>query len=305
MRCGQACSRFMVAVPPSADAFHAARSAPTVRFAVTVVSPPGYIHSAAFHEVAEAIYYGLRSLGHEPVVTSAVLPARRHIVLGSNLLPDYPLTLPSDAVLYNLEQVEPSWGATRPQVLELFRRYELWDYSVQNAAALAMLGVRVARILPIGYVKQLTRIEHAHDPDIDVLFFGSMSPRRKAVLERMQALGLRVHELFGVYGKARDAFVARSKLIVNIHYYGAKVLEMVRLSYLLANRCAVLSERSSNPQEDEALGAGVAFASYEELADRARALIADGPERARLADHGFAMIRARPIEDYLRTVLDE
>jgi hypothetical protein len=278
-----------------------------VRFAVTVVSPPGYLHAAAFHEVAETIYHGLRCLGHYPVLTSTIVPARRHIVLGSNLLADHPLPLPADSILYNLEQVDPGWATLRPQLLELLRRYEVWDYSARNAAALGTLGVRVSRIVPIGYAKELTRIVRAQgqEPDIDVLFFGSVNPRRQAVLERMRALGLRVRELFGVYGKARDDFIARSKLVVNIHYYGAKVLEMVRLSYLLANRCVVLSECSSNPEEDATLAAGVAFADYEALAERARALAADAPERARLAERGFSIMSARPIADYLRAALEE
>src|SRR5262249_325610 len=143
-----------------------------MKFAVTVVSPPGYIHSAAFNEVAETIHHGLRSLGHDSVLTTqGTLPGRLHIVLGSNLLLYYPLLLAQDAILYNLEQVEIGSKWFRPELIDLFRRHVLWDYSKQNAAALDTLGVRVAHVVPIGYVKELTRVQFAPERDIDVLFF--------------------------------------------------------------------------------------------------------------------------------------
>lgn len=275
-----------------------------MKFAVTVVSPPGYMHSAAFAEVAETLHGGLRALGHDAVVTTeGALPGRRHIVLGSNLLPGYPLPLARDAILYNLEQVQVGSDWFRPELIELFRRHPLWDYSARNAAALSALGVRVAHVVPIGYARALTRIRHAPAPDIDVLFFGSMNARRRTVVERMHAAGLRVHAAFGVYGEARDALIGRAKLILNVHYYEAKVLEMVRLSYLLANRCAVLSERSIDPAEDDALAGGVAFADYADLAQRARELVEDAAGRARLASRGFEIMSARPEAEYLRAAL--
>ncbi|MBI2318446.1 MAG: hypothetical protein HYU75_15985, partial [Betaproteobacteria bacterium] len=238
-----------------------------MKFAVTVVRPPGYMHSAAFDEVAETIHCGLRSLGHDSVLTSeGLLPGRRHIVLGSNLLPHYSLPLAPDAILYNLEQVEPGAAWFGPDLIGVLRRHAVWDYNERNAGKLEALGVPVAHVVPIGYAGELARIERAPQPDIDVLFFGSVNSRRRAVLEQMHAAGMRVEAVFGLYGRERDQLIGRAKLVLNLHYYDAKVLEMVRISYLLANRCAVLSERSMDPQEDDALAGGVAFADYDRLA---------------------------------------
>jgi len=78
-----------------------------VNFHVLVLSPPQYLHSAAFTEVAESLHHGLRALGHDSVLTHGLEPlaGRRVIVLGANLLPKLQLALPGDALLYNLEQV--------------------------------------------------------------------------------------------------------------------------------------------------------------------------------------------------------
>jgi hypothetical protein len=274
------------------------------QFAVTVITPPGYAHSAAFAEVAESIHYGLLALGHDSVLTQeTMLPGRQHIVLGSNLLPHYPHPLAPDAILYNLEQIEIGSGWLQPALLDLFRQHTVWDYSEQNALALASLGITVQKILPIGYVPQLTRLPRVPAQDIDVLFFGSINPRREQVLQQMRERGLQVHAPFGVYGAERDQLIARAKLLLNVHYYEAKVLEMVRISYLLANHCTVLSEHSANRVEDAQLARGVAFADYADLAQRACDLLAEPEQCRRLAQAGFELMQERQMTTYLRQAL--
>ncbi|ANB74371.1 hypothetical protein AYM40_19830 [Paraburkholderia phytofirmans OLGA172] len=275
-----------------------------MKFAVTVISPPGYIHSSAFFEIAESLHYGLLLLGHDSVLTSeGQLPGRQHIVLGANLLPHYVLPLAPDAILYNLEQIQCGSSWISPALIEIYRRHTLWDYSPTNANALASLGVGVARILPIGYASELTRIGRPNEPDIDVLFIGSMCPRRQHVIDLMRSRGLKVEAVFGIYGQQRDALVSRARLLINIHYYEAKVLEMVRISYLLANHCAVLSERSSDAAEDDALAQAIAFCDYDELPRRAQELIESPDELARLSRCGFELMRSRPVAEYLRAAL--
>ncbi|SAK51309.1 glycosyltransferase family protein [Caballeronia ptereochthonis] len=276
-----------------------------MKFAVTVVSPPGYAHSAAFHEVAETLHYALLSLGHDSVMTrEGRLDGRRHIVLGSNLLPHYGLMLAPDAILYNLEQVHAgssSW--ITPELLALLRSHIVWDYSVANARAFAALGVRVERVVPIGYVPELTRIRFAEPRDIDVLFIGSLCPRRAHVIDRMRAAGIDVIAAFGLYGRPRDRLIARARLVLNVHSRADGVLEIVRLSYLLANGCAVLSERCADAHDEAPLAHAIAFADYDSLPERAAQLISSPTELERLARDGYAEMRSRRAADYLRAAL--
>jgi hypothetical protein len=277
-----------------------------MRFAVTVISPRGYVHSAAFHEIAESLHYSLLTLGHESVITpDGNLPGRQHIVLGSNLLPCHPQKISPNAIIYNLEQVEFPSVWIKPELIDIFRRHILWDYSRQNANALALLGIKVASIVPVGYAKELTRIIASPERDIDVLFCGSLNPRRRKIIDQMRAAGLRTEASFGVYGKKRDALIGRAKLLLNHHFYDAKVLEIVRISYLLANRCAVLSECSADPEEDARFAGGIAFSDYEDLTARAHELIEHPEERERLAKRGFEIIRARPYTAYLHAALTQ
>ncbi|MBK9517856.1 MAG: methyltransferase domain-containing protein [Anaeromyxobacter sp.] len=263
------------------------------RYAVTVVQPPGYLHAAAFQEVGETLLHALAALGHDVVLGPDAPAGRTAIVLGSNLLPGHPLRLAPDAILYNLEQIEPGSPWLTPQLLALFRRHPVWDYSERNAARYAELGLDRPRVVPIGWVPELTRIPPAPLEDLDVLFYGSVNPRRLAVLDALRAAGLRVEAVFGVYGEARDRLIARAKVVLNVHYFEAKVFEVVRVSYLLANRRCVVSERGADPAEERELEAAVAFAPYQGLVETCRRLVQDPAERARRAALGFELMSRR------------
>jgi hypothetical protein len=278
---------------------------PPTRFAVAIASHPDYVHSEVFREVGEALHYALLSLGHDSVLTTRLdLDDRRTIVLGSNLLASYDLEPPEDSILYNLEQVEADSEWMTPAHLDLFRRYRVWDYSQANIDRLAAWQVPTPTHVPIGYVPELTRIVSVTE-DIDVLFYGSMDDRRQAILDSLRARGLRVESLFGVYGASRDAWIARAKIVINMHSddFTAQVFEIVRVSYLLANKRAVVSERGAGPSEDRDLESGIAFADYDELVDRCVELAGDERARCELAERGYRAFSARSQAAILRRVL--
>jgi hypothetical protein len=277
-----------------------------MQFAVAVVSPPDHhdISGGAFNEVAEALHHGLLALGHDSVLTNRLdLDDRRTIVLGSNLLVQYALEPPKNPIFYNLEQLgdDLPW-MTMPEFIDLFRRYPNWDYSQANVEYLAALGLPRPTYVPIGYVPELTRIDPAPE-DIDVLFYGALNARRYAILRELHDRGLRVKWLPGAYGASRDAWIARSKVVLNLHYFEAKIFAIVRVSYLLANRRAVVSEHSANPSLERDLQSGIAFADYHELVDRCVELVGDERARRELAERGYQAFSARNQADILQRAL--
>ncbi|MEB3072029.1 glycosyltransferase family protein [[Mycobacterium] vasticus] len=265
-----------------------------MRFAVAIVSPPNFQHSRAFDEVAEGLHHALLALGHDSVLTDRLdLDERRTIVLGGNILIRRSMKPPKNPIFYNLEQLgEDLPSATLPAFYDLFRRYPTWDYSQANIEYLAGLGLPRPIHVPIGYVPELTRITPAPE-DIDVLFYGAPYERRYAVLKDLHDRGLRVKWLSGVYGASRDAWIARSKIVLNMHYWDAKIFEIARVSYLLANKRAVVSERGDDPALEHELKSGVAFADYDDLVDRCVELLADERARRELAEQGYQLFSAR------------
>lgn len=272
-------------------------------FQVVLVQPDGYTHAAAFSEVIESVACGLRSLGADvsQAVNRLFLPGPQPILFGANLLaPNEASMVPSDAIVYNLEQISEGSSWCSPAYLDLLVRCRVWDYSARNIASLRRLtgNCRISHV-PIGYVPQLTRIPKRPHEDIDVLFYGSMNGRRAAVIEQLKRSGLKVHAAFGVYGPARDDLISRSKVVLNLHYYDTSIFELVRVSYLLANRRAVVAECHDGTEIDPDIVDAVCLARYEDLGAKCAMLVADDQARDELAQRGFSKMAARDERDFL------
>ncbi|MBZ9747558.1 hypothetical protein LB516_20110 [Mesorhizobium sp. CO1-1-7] len=273
---------------------------------VWIVSPPNYVHSRAFDEVAVSLCAAFRALGQETyVVHNPTQLGDTTIVLGTNLLHLVPLPQ-QQLILFNLEQVsEPSTDSMwmKPEYISLLKRYPVWDYSEANVVALASMGVQ-ATFCGIGYMPELTRIAPSRHEDIDVLFFGAFNEHRNSVLNRIEVRGANVKRIFdGIYGDERDTFIARSKIVLNLHYYGTQLFEIVRVSYLLANRKCVVSERGCDSAAEAPLRNGVAFACADDIPEVCMTLLAHREARSALAQEGFEAFSARSQVDFVRKAM--
>jgi hypothetical protein len=271
-----------------------------MRFHITIVRPdgPSRVYTQAFHEVAETLSYGLLHLGHQVSCnTNGFLSTAQNIVLGPQFVkPETPL--PEGTILYNLEQI--GGNPNMLMVEELSRRYTLWDYSPANVTYWHEHGIE-AQCVPIGYVAELTRIPPVPRPDIDVLFYGAGSPRRKKILLDLENRGVNVW-LVEKFGAARDEAISRSKLVLNIHYYDSpRLFEWVRVSYLLSNLKAVVCETSDD--FPLALLGGVANVSYAGLVAACMRLLDDVEERFQLQERGFHLFSRMPEVEILKTAL--
>lgn len=276
----------------------------TARFNVCIVRYPGEISCfEAYRETAETVYHGLRRLDHDTLLTDdTILPDRVNIVLGYHMLdPDIVARLPDSTIAYNLEQVATGEGDIwLPAMAALKSRFTLWDYNARNCAELRRWGARRVVHVPVGYMPELTRIAPAPELDIDVLFYGLLNEPRKRVLGELQAAGLRVKALVGIYGSERDRYVARAKVVLNMHLYATRVFEIVRVSYLLANRKAVVSELHDETLLEDDIRDALPMARPDQLVRRCIELARDEALRHHYEELGFNAMVARDETAYLR-----
>lgn len=103
-----------------------------------------------------------------------------------------------------------------------------------------------------------------------------MNERRAEILYGLQARGLIIEHLFDVYGRKRDAWIARSKVVLNMHLLESQIFEVVRVFYLLINGVAVVGE-VNGPETliDERFAQGIVAASYDDLIDVTEQLVRD------------------------------
>ncbi len=268
---------------------------------ICLIMPQGYIHAMCFREIASLLKSSLTSIGIECSYAANQLAADRiNVVLGYHLLKFNQSLLKCRYIPYQLEQLDATEGWYSENIRRLLENaYQVWDYSKENIQFLKGLNIE-AKHLPIGYHRDLELIRHADQKDIDILFYGSVGERRKAVLDRLNTFA-NVKVLFGVYEKQRDDFIARSKIVLNIHHYSTKIFEAPRISYLLNNACFVVSEASfANPYKS----VGLCLVPYEELAETCRFYLAHTQEIDRLRQDTYARFKENyPMVDFVRDVV--
>lgn len=152
-----------------------------------------------------------------------------------------PHTVPSDRIVFNLENVAVQIPATI-----FVPRQQIWDFSARNVAYWRASG-RNAIHVPVGFHPSMVRFSPKSGPerDIDVVFVGCLNPRRQAILSGLRERGLRVEALYGAYGAHRDAILARAKIMLNMLFYENGVFPILRHIHGAANRLVTVAEAAT------------------------------------------------------------
>ena len=191
-----------------------------------------------------------------------------------------------------------------PAYVDLLKQHRVWDYSPKNIEQLARWGIPNAQLCEIGFVPELMRIPE-RPQDIDVLFYGSLNGRRRKVLNQLSDQGAKVKVLQGLYGPQRDVWIARSKIVLNIHYYEAKVLEIVRLSYLLSNGRFVISEKGKDADLETPFAQGMVLDAYDMLVPQCMTWLQHASARRAIAMEGQRVFSQRSQAEFLRPLVTE
>lgn len=261
-----------------------------------------------YAEVIESVKWGLEQLGHEvSLEINRFARGARNIVFGAQVLPvDMQKQLAEDTIIYNFEQLSRSDGASvRDEIRFYAGRFQIWDYSHFNLAGWERLGTaRGVKIVPVGYAPVLERIESREPQDIDVLIYGFTSPERLDVFNALARSGLTTMFVCGLYGQERDELIARSKIVLNVNRYrDAGIFEIVRVSYLLINHKAVVSDLHPGTRIEPDMQGAIRLSQPYAFASECLRLVENEDERRELAGKGYEIIRRRDIRTILTQAL--
>ena len=273
---------------------------------VCLVEPPGYAHSLGLLELSELIAYSIGDLGYETTLQlNFVDPDARNIIVGCHLLdPAMMNRMPEATIILNTEQIYEKAFPWTKDLLAWIRTFETWDYSEKNIEQFQKLGMPDVKLLKIGHHSGLTRIQKSPDPDIDVLFYGSIATdRRKKILKQIEDSGLKLTTLFGVYGTERDQYIARSKVVLNMHNHASEIFEVVRVNYLLSNAIPVVGEVNDRTSISDFYADAIAGVPYDKLVDECARLVNDDDARNALGQRGYEAICAHPQTEFTRELL--
>lgn len=207
-------------------------------------------------------------------------------------------------IIYQMEQVTDrnSHLINFPEYMDVLRNaYQVWDYSQSNIKALQAKGISRLIHVPIGHHKVIEILRRDVKKDIDVLFYGGLNQRRIEILNKLRLKGLIVGVFDSLYGTARNEYIERSKIIINIHFFeNMNVLEEARLSFLLSNRCFIISETSDH----DPYHGGVIFCPASELADACfHYAKVDAEVREKIAEIGYEAIKGFNMTEIIKSAL--
>lgn len=281
-----------------------------MKYNLCIIQPPLYIHSGAFVELAELICHSLEDLGY-PTTISFNTPYidSRNIIIGAHLLDSSYISQYksqfSSTIILNTEQFGGlNDGKWKNSIFEWVSNFETWDYSAENISVLKDKGISNIKLLEIGYHGKLNRIKKPASQDIDILFYGSTNERRLRILNALKACDCNVAVVFGLYGEERDSLIARSKIVLNLHYYDSKIFEIIRVFYLMTNSKAVISEVSDGTHINPIYLNGFYSASYENLISSCKTLLADEKARIEIESKAFETISKYPQHEFTKYLLE-
>jgi hypothetical protein len=150
----------------------------------------------------------------------------------------------------------------------------VWDYSLANIEVLRANGVNNTYHAPLGYDETMENpARAAQTRDIDVTFVGAMNEKRQRKLQQLASLQLPAPlsrplttAFSDAWGEALRERYRRSKLGLNLHYYGGKtILEVHRILPLVVSKVLVLSETSDDHWLDNSLAGVINYTVGDDL----------------------------------------
>lgn len=211
-----------------------------VKFGVTILQPLGYAPSLVFLEAAEYVLHVIRRLGYcADFRKNRIIPGRINVVFGAHLQLQEDINLPEGTIIFNTEQLLSDSKLLTAKYWQLLNENYVWDYSSAN---LACIRHDRKSLFPFTYIPEMVRDDPKKEKDIDLVFYGTMNPRRREIIGQLKSNGLLVREINGLFGPERDEIMFRSKAVLNLHYFQSQIFQQIRCFYPLTQGIPVVSE---------------------------------------------------------------
>lgn len=221
------------------------------RIHLTIMQPPGYLHSQGFLDQARYARYQFRRLGAEVTIGKNRLRQDSvNIVFGAHLGFDASLKDRHTCVFFNLEQLGEAGAVVSPDYLRLLTTSAVMDYNEKNLPFYNCKpgDVPVVSFLAAPYLKN-SDLTPLQDRPIDLLFFGGINDRRGSLISRIEACGWKVTTFDSpLFSDERDHFIRQSKAVLNCHFYKSNLFEQARAFHTLSLGIPLISERTVKTQ---------------------------------------------------------
>lgn len=251
-----------VGLPVCNSVNYLAEAQKAMRFSICSIEPESFKFAHFLYDICKYLCFAIESAGHECcIVRNHLYSDRINIIIGSHRLNSQAnvehITRAGRYILLQTEIITGdsinNWKNQKSFAdvyLPLMQQaLAVWDGFESNVSLLKQLGVN-AQLLDracFGYNPAMEEVVHKRKKDIDFLFYGSLTPHRSEMIEKLRTLGGNVLCAFDETAMYRNDLIARTR--VNLapkqgpgmnHFCGSRVL------YLLNNRSIVVVENCCN-----------------------------------------------------------
>lgn len=141
--------------------------------------------------------------------------------------------VPKHYISYQTEQIGTHWFNDR-YFERLSKSIAVWEYNEVNLKAYEHLNDNISVVTPG------VKLQPKKNKDIELLFYGDLSPRRLEAVKTIPSMQV----VKKILGPPMREILSRAKTVVNIHYYDESPLEIFRINEALSHHCNVVSEHS-------------------------------------------------------------
>lgn len=262
----------------------------------------------SYLEVMESLQWGFQSLGYECALRiNAISGDRNCINIVFGWIPALQMgnTFPEGTILYNLEQYSKTPMKGQALLEKIVEKYQIWDYSLANIRRWNEINPRFQPYYArVSFAPNLVKLPPVAAEDIDLLYVGSLGLNRAEKLIECSSSPNRnsVVTLSNVWGRQRDEFIARAKVLLNISNENPHmtIFEIVRVSYYLANKKAVICELFPGMEIEEEMLKVLKFAPASGLPAACDELVHDTEKRQKYAEECYETFRKRDVRDVIR-----
>lgn len=197
-----------------------------------------------------------------------------------------------------------SYDRYRSYIQLMKNSIQIWDYSNLNINFLNNLGFNNIKYFPIGFHEKNQILDNNKNKDIDVLFYGSLNDRRIKILEELKNKEVKLKVLTDSYDLERNQYIERSKIILNINWNERTILAEHRISFLLNNKCFVVSELPQSEIPDY-YNQSLVFCTRNNIVSTCLFYLKSENEKFRdfVSNKGFTNFSKNKMIDNLRAVL--
>jgi len=283
-----------------------------MKFNLMYPGPEQYFHPR--RDVLLPIKYVLEALGHEVCISGPRFESSRfNLIFGGYFLTGESMRAVARSGIQfahvNSEIISGDMLNFNPKKVDFLNDYLpfmqkgkfIWDL-VPNNMADHERHQNNAHLLEWGWHPKAQEIEHRTEKDLDFYFFGTITERRRGLLQKLLDAGLLGYTDHSCPYFVRNDRIARAKVQVNLtqtekfsHING------IRICYLANNRCCIVSEQEIDPSN---------YLQYAEiinpetLVDTIKTLLHKDRWKTR-GEEANEALKKRPMKDIVEQLLEK